>query len=146
MIFREVLRSIFWREDLLPDYVREEILFPEHLVHQEPEPMHLVVVDRDEDRAVVGEQFPQQLQPRHHHAAPLVVPREVLPVHDLAEPVLHHRRVHPVVVGPSLVAGVVGRVDDDALHLAVVGGHQRLERGQIVAVDDQVVMEARSFG
>ena len=46
--------------------------------------------------------------------------------------------VDVVVVGSALVAGVVRRVDVDALDLAGVIGQQRLERDQVVALDDEV--------
>ena len=106
--------------------------------------MHFVIVNRNEDGAVLAQQLrSQQLQPRQHHAAPLVVPREVFPVHDLPEPLLHHGRVHVVVVRPTLVPGVVGRVDVDALHLPLMRGQERLQSRQVVALDDEVVVEAR---
>ena len=101
--------------------------------------VYLVVVDGHEDGTVLPEQFAQELEARHHHAAPLVVAGQVVPVHDAAQPVPHERRSHVVVVGPPLVARVVGRVDVDALHLAVVGRQQGLQGGEVVAVDDQVV-------
>jgi hypothetical protein len=47
-----------------------------------------------------------------------------------------------VVVGPALVAGVVGRINVDALHLAGVGGQEGLEGAEVVAVDDDVVVQA----
>ena len=46
-----------------------------------------------------------------------------------------------VVVGPPLIAGVVGRVDKDAVHLARIEGQEGLERVQIVAVNDQVAVK-----
>ena len=63
----------------------------------------------------------------------------------LPSPFLHHRRTDVVVVDPALVAGVVRRVDVDALDLAVVVREQGFERLQIVAVDDEVVVQA-GFG
>ena len=105
-----------------------------NLIHQRPQMMHLVVVDGDEDRAVVGQQLAQELQPREHHAAPLVVAGEIVAVHRAAQPVAHHRRVDLVVVNPPLVAGVVGRVDVDALHLPGIAWQQRLERVQVVEI------------
>ena len=51
--------------------------------------MNLVVVYGDEYRAVVTEKFTQEFQAREHHAAPLVVARQVLSVYDFAQPVLH---------------------------------------------------------
>ena len=121
----------------------DEVVLAEHLVHQQAQPVDFVVVDGNEDRAVVAQEFAQQLQPRQHHAQPLVVAGEVFGVHHLAQPLAHHRRVHVVVVHPALAADVVGRVDVHALHAPVVGGQQRLQRQQVVAVDDEVVVEAR---
>ena len=45
--------------------------------------------------------------------------------------------------GPPLVAGVVRRIDVDALDLVVVGREQGLQRCQIVSVNDQIVVQAR---
>ena len=128
-----------------PNYLDNKVLLPKHLIHQRPQMMHLIVINRDEDRAVVGQQLAQELQPREHHAAPLVVAGEIVAVHRAAQPVAHHRRVDLVVVNPALVAGVVGRVDVDALHLAVKGRQQRLERLQVVALDDEIVVQARAL-
>lgn len=107
--------------------------------------MHLVVIDGDEDRAVVGEQFAQEFQPREHHAAPFVVASKIVSVHRLAQPVADHRRVDLVVVNPGFVAGVVGRVDVDALHLSMIGGQQSLERLEVVPLDDEIVVQARAL-
>ena len=57
------------------------------------------------------------------------------------QPVLHQRAVHVVVVDPALVAGVVGRVDVDAIHAPGVAREQRLQRVQVVAVDNQIVVK-----
>lgn len=38
-----------------------KVFFSKHLIHQTAEVMHLVVIDGDEDRAVVGEQLAQEL-------------------------------------------------------------------------------------
>ena len=50
-----------------------------------------------------------------------------------------------VVVDPAFVAGVVGRVDVDALDLAGVGGEEGLEGEEVVAFDDEVAIEAGLF-
>lgn len=57
---------------------------------------------------------------------------------DGAEPALDLRGVDLVVVHPALVAGVIGRVDVDALHLPCVFGEQGLEGVEVVALDDEV--------
>ena len=43
-----------------------------------------------------------------------------------------------VVVHPALVARVVGRVDVDALHLALVLGQQRFEGFEVVAMNNHI--------
>ena len=55
-----------------------------------------------------------------------------------AQPVADLRAVDVVVVDPAFVAGVVRRVDVDALHLPRVTRQQRLERLQVVALHDQI--------
>ena len=128
--------------DVAPGDRADEILIAEYLVQQGAQMVEFVVVDGDEDNAVLPQHLAQQLHARQHHAAPLVVPGQVFAVDRLAEPLAHHRRVDVVVVGPALVAGVVGRIDVDALDLMLVDRQQRLERRQIVAVHDQVVVQA----
>ena len=61
----------------------------------------------------------------------------------LADPFLELRLREVVVVDPAFVAGVVGRIDVDALDPAGVRRQQRLEGQQVVAFDDQVAVEAR---
>ena len=62
---------------------------------------------------------------------------------DLFKPFLDTGVIDIVVVDPVLVAGVVRRVDVNALHLAVVIGQECLERFQVVAMNDEIVMQAR---
>ena len=73
------------------------------------------------------------------------MPFEVLAVNWAVrlDPLPHQGAVHVVVVEPVLVAGVIWGVDVDALDLASVAGQQGLERVQVVAVDDQVVVGVR---
>ena len=52
----------------------------------------------------------------------------------------------PVVVMGEGAAGVVGRVDEDAFDLAGVLAFQRLQRQQVVAMNQQVVVESRRAG
>jgi len=56
---------------------------------------------------------------------------------------LHQRTANIVIVAPAFVAGVVRRVNVDAVHLARVNGQQRLERVEIVAENDEVVLQRR---
>ncbi len=128
---------------LVPNDGRDEVLLPEYLVHQTAQVMNLVVVNRHEDHAIVSEQLAQELEAGQHHAAPLVVAGQVVAVHHPPQPVLHEGRVHVVVVRPAFIPGVVGRVDVDALHLAVVRRQQRLQGCEVVTLNDQVVAQAR---
>lgn len=92
----------------------------------------------------------QQPKSWPHHRAPFVMSEAVLdPDWVRIKPFLDHRRVDVVVVAPAFVAGVVGRVDEDAVHLARVERQERLQRVQIVAVNDEIAVErngADAFG
>ena len=68
------------------------------------------------------------------------------PADDLAEPLADERAVDVVVVGPALVAGVVGRVDVDALDLPGVVREKGLEGFKVVALDDQVAAAGVAAG
>ena len=110
--------------------------------------MDFVVVNGDENRAVVAEQFLEQLQARIHHAAPFVVAAGVLALlaHGVANPFLELRLREVVVVNPALVAGVVRRVNVDALDPARVRGQQTFQRQQIVALNDEIPVQRGFFG
>jgi len=103
--------------------------------------MLFVVVDAYENYPVIVQQLTQKFEAGQHHAQPFVVAGEVFAVNRYAEPFLHHRRIDFVVVSPAFAAGVVGRVNVDALHPAGVGGQQRLQRLEVVAVDDEIVVQ-----
>jgi hypothetical protein len=64
----------------------------------------------------------------------------------LAQPATDLRAVDIVVVDPALVTGVVRRVDVNALHLAGVSGEQRLQRVQVVALDNQIAAVGHAAG
>ena len=84
----------------------------------------------------------QQSESRPHHGAPLVVAQPVLHADRvLLEPGLQHGAVDVVVVAPALVAGVVNRVYEDAVHLAGIQRQQTLQRVQVVAVNDEIVVQ-----
>ncbi|OIQ86934.1 hypothetical protein GALL_311930 [mine drainage metagenome] len=106
--------------EILPDDRRNKRLSSEHLVHEDFEVMPFSLVNSDPDRAVLGQQLPQQHQARIHHRQPLAV-------------------LQLVVVVLERALGVVRRVDEDAFHLACIERNQRLERQQVVALDQQVV-------
>ena len=83
--------------------------------------MPLVVVNRHPNTAVLPKQFAQELQARQHHAEPLGV-------------------LQVVVVMLERAFGVVWRVNKDALHLPPVKRQQRLERFEVVPLNQQVVV------
>ena len=137
---RDSLGVVSRRVRSLPGYIGDEAGGAEDFVTHELQVRLLVVVDADEDCAGRREQLAQELQARVHHAQPLVVAGEVLALlaHDLPEPFPDARVVHVVVVDPALVAGVVRRIDVDAVDLSLVFRKQRLQRFEVVAVDDHV--------
>lgn len=57
------------------------------------------------------------------------------------QPFLDHRRVDIVVVAPAFVAGVVGRVDGDAVHPAGIERQERLQGMQVVTLNNQVAVD-----
>lgn len=140
MVFGQMARGVLGRIDLLPQHRRDEVARAENLIHQQPQRRHFVVVDGDENRPVLAQKLPQQHQPRIHHAQPAVVAvqRLALAADHLAQPLANLRAVDVVVVDPALVAGVVRRVDIDALHLPRIARQQGLQRVQVVALHDEV--------
>jgi len=68
------------------------------------------------------------------------VAREVFSflANSFTKPFADQRAIDVVVVNPALVAGVVRRVNVDALDLPGVVREQRLKRHQIVALDDEI--------
>ena len=67
---------------------------------------------------------------------------------NFAKPLTDERAVDAVVVNPSFVAGVVRRVNVDALDLPGVVRQQRLERDEVVALHDEIAvarLPARQF-
>ena len=104
------------------------VIIPEHLVHQRSHAVHILVADLDEDTAALGQQVA-----RHRQAvaqvgevgvdavAPGVA--EGLHLFGLARQVVGLAVLHVAAGGGPLEVGVeldaIGRVDVDALHLAL---------------------------
>ena len=124
----------------MPENGSNKIAGTEYLIHQQAKRADLIVIQTDENRPVLGKKLLQQRQPRIHHAQPSVVAVErfAFLADDLAEPLANEGAVDIVVVGPALVAGVVRRVDANALHLTGVVWEQRLEGDEVVSLDDEV--------
>ena len=98
----------------------DEVLPAEDLVADDAQIGAFAIVDGDPDAAVLRQELAQELQAGIHHVEP-------------------GRMFEVVVVVFEGGAGVVGGIDVDALHLASVERQQRLQRLQVVAVDEQVV-------
>ena len=83
----------------------------------------------------------KQFQPGVHHAQPLIVAGQVFALfaYHFAQPLLDFRVVHIVVIHPTFVAGVIGRINVNALHPALIPGQQGLQCVQIVPVDDHIL-------
>ena len=98
------------------------------------------LINADKNNTIVRQQLLQQLQPRVHHAQPLVVAGQVLALFacNLAQPLFDFRIVDVIVIDPALVAGVVGRIDVNALDAPLIPGQQCFQGFQIVAPDDHV--------
>ena len=102
-----------------PDDGVNKLAATEYLVHQHLEVMRLIVVDSDPNTAVLRQQIAQEHQPGIHH-------REPLAVFEL------------VVVVLESALGVVGRVDEDALHTSRIERDQGFQRKQVVALDEEI--------
>ena len=96
-----VVRTIYFS----PNETGHEISPPEHLIHQYFQIVTLAVIDAHPDGAILAEQLTQQFQTRPHHGEPFGMFQRVIIMLEGA-------------------AGVVGRIDIDALHLPGVEGQQ----------------------
>ena len=65
---------------------------------------------------------------------------------NFAEPFADDRAVDVVIVSPAFIAGVVRRVNVDALDLSGVERQQRLERHEIVALHYEVALARLTAG
>jgi len=57
------------------------------------------------------------------------------------KPLFHQWGANVIIIAPALVTGVVGRIDEDAIHFTGMGCQQGFQSLQIVAVDNQIVRE-----
>ena len=112
---------------LLPHARRYKVRPAEHLVQQHLEIGTFCIVNRHPDRPVLRQQLSQQLQARPHHGKPPSM-------------------FQVVVVVLERGAGVVRRIDVDALHTAGVERQQCLQRLQVVPLDQHVAGLGRSDG
>ena len=106
----------------------------ENLIAYQTQMVKFSIINADENNTIVRQQLLQQLQPRVHHAQPFVMAGQVLALFadNLAQPLFDFRVIDIVVVDPALVAGVVGRIDIDALDAPLIPGQQRFQGFQII--------------
>ena len=135
-----MFRCTFRRIVFTPYYSGYKVLLTEYFIANRTEIEEFCVINTDKDCSILRQQLLQQLQPRVHHAQPLVVAGQVLALFadNLAQPPLDLRVIDIIVINPALVAGVVGRIDVDALDAPLVPGQQCFQGFQIIAPDDHV--------
>lgn len=105
--------------------------------------VNLVIVEAHPEAAVVCEQLVEESQAGVHHSSPFIVPQAVVDGYGVAvQPLAEHGAVDIVVITPAFIACVVRRVDEDTVHLPGVLGEKRFEGVKVVAMDDEIVIEA----
>ena len=103
----------------MPNYICNKIPAPKYLIHCYTQVRFFIIINRNPDTAILGQQVAQQFQARVDQAQP-------------------GGMLQAVVVMLEGAAGVVGRVDVDAFDLPGVVGQQGFEGVQVVALDQQV--------
>ena len=119
----------------LPGEHGDEIGGPEDLVEHQPQGVHLVVVDADEQHHVVAQQLPGQRQAGVDHVQPGAVPAPFVTAVGTRAVTAAGAEI---IVVQEVAAGVVGRVDVDHLHPLQIAFSQTLEHRQVVAFDHAV--------
>ena len=127
MTFGEVFFEIYRSISTFPYHLCNKVVSAKYLVAEEFEVGLFVVVDGDKDNPSIGEQTLGDAETFAHKGEPFAVAVAVLAVHKA------------VVIDEVLVARVVGRVDIDDIHLALVGVGERGQRLQVVALDKDMV-------
>ena len=140
----------------LPNQLRDKILLTKHLIHQQPQVVHLIIVNAHENHAVLAQQLAGQEKARVHHGEPggvvasagLRVGGEQIALGVLLAGQLQvgGQRVGVVVGVDKIVAGVVRWVNVDHLHSAKVGLVEELEDFQVVALDEEVLGGVKVHG
>ena len=113
--------------------------------------MNFVVVDRDEDNAVLAKQVACQKEAWIHHVQPVAV---LVPAGIGAQAIISHNItliisdarlciiatacLLEIVVVNEIITSIVGRVDIDHLNLAIIRLVQNLQRRQVIALDKHI--------
>src|SRR4030067_1395539 len=79
---------ILRRKLLLPNHIRNKIVSPKHLIHDNLEIVCLVVIDGNPYASVFRKQFSQQLQTRIHQRKPLCMLKIIVVVLESASRVI----------------------------------------------------------
>ncbi|GFI54973.1 hypothetical protein IMSAG013_00010 [Clostridiales bacterium] len=128
---------------VVPHKVCNMIFLSKYFITNLSEIRHFYFIYADKNHAVIPQQIRRQPQTGIHHVQPVgmvsahrfgvalgsLLRDFLIPRHGIGKIILIHK----------VVAGVVRRIDIDHLHLAVVGGLQKLENFQIVALYVQVL-------
>ena len=125
---------------VLPNKCIYPVSRAKYFIHDEFQITMFNLINADKNNTIIRQQLLQQLQTRVHHAQPLVMAGQVLALFadNLAQPLLDFRVIDIIVINPALVAGVVGRIDIDALDAPLIPGQQCFQGFQIVAPDDHI--------
>ena len=67
------LVAIFSINTFLPNELRHKIFFPKYLIHQQPEVVHLIIVNADKDNSIFPQEALCQIEAWHHHIEPVAV-------------------------------------------------------------------------
>ena len=147
------LFSIFSVYSFLPNKLRHKAILPEYLIAQFFEICLLIIVDGDENDAILCEQVAREGESWEHEGEPGGMAgasplghRENAPgtllvdVETLGKCL--GREVELVVIYKAVAARVVRRVDVDHLHFAIIRLHQVLQGIKVVAADIDVLAVA----
>ena len=116
-LVHDTLGVIAGRICALPRNIGNKTITSKNFITNQLEIGILRIINADKNNPILRQQLLQQLQPRVHHAQPLVVAGQVLALSadNLTQPLLDLRIIDIIVVDPALVAGVVGRIYKDAV-------------------------------
>ena len=107
-------------ELFLPNDVRNEICSPKNLITKHFQVMRLIVVNRNPKRTILRYQITYDFQTVAYERQP-------------------NRVLNSVIIVLEGRSGIVGRINEHALHLAGVVSFQCPQREQIVTIDEPVV-------
>ena len=125
----------------LPRDVSHETTSPKDLVTHSLQVGSLIVINRNENSTSRRKQPLQQPQAWVHHAQPLVMAGEVFAffADDFTKPFLNSRVVDSVVVHPTFVTRVIGRINVNTVDSSFIARQERFKSFEIVTMNDHVL-------